>query len=85
MNILIVEDARDQRLMLSVVLKKQGHTVLEAENGKEALEILQEHQEVRIIISDWMMPEMDGLELLKQTRKSDLGRYILFYPAHRQC
>ncbi|MGI9279402.1 MAG: PP2C family protein-serine/threonine phosphatase [Endozoicomonas sp.] len=78
MNILIVEDARDQRLMLSVVLKKQGHTVLEAENGKEALEILQEHQEVRIIISDWMMPEMDGLELLKQTRKSDLGRYIYF-------
>ncbi|WP_034841332.1 PP2C family protein-serine/threonine phosphatase [Endozoicomonas numazuensis] len=78
MNILIVEDARDQRLMLSVVLKKQGHKVLEAENGKEALAILQEHQEVRIIISDWMMPEMDGLELLKETRKSDLGRYIYF-------
>ncbi|WOG25337.1 PP2C family protein-serine/threonine phosphatase [Endozoicomonas sp. 8E] len=78
MNILIVEDARDQRLMLSVVLKKQGHQVLEAGNGIQALEILQEHQDVRIIISDWMMPEMDGLELLRQTRKTDLGRYIYF-------
>ncbi|WP_422475138.1 PP2C family protein-serine/threonine phosphatase [Endozoicomonas sp. ALB032] len=78
MNILIVEDARDQRLMLSVVLKKQGHQVLEAENGRQALEILREHQDVRIIISDWMMPEMDGLELLRQTRKTDLGRYIYF-------
>ncbi|WP_252179928.1 response regulator [Endozoicomonas sp. 4G] len=76
MNILIVEDARDQRLMLSVVLKKQGHQVLEAENGLQALAILQEHQDVRIIISDWMMPEMDGLELLRKIRKTDLGRYI---------
>ncbi|WP_257255240.1 MULTISPECIES: PP2C family protein-serine/threonine phosphatase [unclassified Endozoicomonas] len=78
MNILIVEDARDQRLMLSIVLKKQGHQVLEAENGIKALEILQEYQDVRIIISDWMMPGMDGLELLRQTRKTDLGRYIYF-------
>lgn len=78
MNILIVEDARDQRLMLSVVLKKQGHRVLEAGNGLQALEILREHPDVRIIISDWMMPEMDGLELLRQTRKIDLGRYIYF-------
>lgn len=78
MNILIVEDARDQRMMLSVVLRKKGHTVLEAENGVEALAVLKEHPEVRIIISDWMMPEMDGLELVQSVRGSDLGRYVYF-------
>ena len=78
MNILIVEDARDQRMMLSVNLKKKGHKVLEAENGKEALEVLNEHPEVRIIISDWMMPEMDGIQLCQEIRQSNLGRYIYF-------
>ena len=78
MNILIVEDARDQRLMLSVVLRKKGHQVLEASNGKEALEMLKQDNSVRIIISDWMMPEMDGIELLKAVRESEIGRYIYF-------
>lgn len=78
MNILIVEDARDQRLMLSVVLRKKGHQVLEAENGKEALTLLQQDNSVRIIISDWMMPEMDGIDLLKAVRDSEVGHYIYF-------
>ncbi len=78
MNILIVEDARDQRMMLSVVLKKQGHQVLEAENGEDALRILEAHPEVRIVLSDWMMPKMDGIELCEAIRQSDLGRYIYF-------
>lgn len=78
MNILIVEDARDQRMMLSVVLKKRGHQVLEAEDGQQALVILQEHPEIRIVISDWMMPNMDGIELCESIRQSDLGRYIYF-------
>ncbi|OED45803.1 hypothetical protein ACH42_04595 [Endozoicomonas sp. (ex Bugula neritina AB1)] len=78
MNILIVEDARDQRMMLSVVLKKRGHQVLEAEDGQQALAVLQQHPEVRIVISDWMMPNMDGIELCEAIRQSDLGRYIYF-------
>ena len=78
MNILIVEDARDQRLMLSVVLRKKGHQVLEAENGKKALALLQQDDTVRIVISDWMMPEMDGIDLLKAVRNSEAGRYVYF-------
>ncbi len=78
MNILIVEDARDQRLMLSVVLKKKGHQVLEAEDGLQALEVLKTHPEVRIVISDWMMPEMDGIELCQAIREHDFGHYLYF-------
>ena len=78
MNILIVEDAPDQRLMLSMVLKEKGHQVLEAGDGNEALKVLNEHPEVRIVISDWIMPEMDGVQLCQAIRQSDLGRYVYF-------
>ena len=78
MKILIVEDARDQRLMLAVVLRKKGHDVLEAENGILARDILEQNQDIRIIISDWMMPELDGIGLLKAVRQTDCGRYIYF-------
>ena len=78
MNILIVEDARDQRMMLSVVLKKRGHQVLEAESGPQALELLKDHPEIRVIISDWIMPGMDGMALCEAIRQSDSGHYIYF-------
>lgn len=78
MNILIVEDAKDQRKMLSVVLKKQGYRIFEAEHGIDALKCLHEQPDIRIVISDWMMPEMDGLELCKALRQQDFGRYIYF-------
>lgn len=78
MDILIVEDARDQRMILSVVLKKQGHRVFEASDGYEALHVLESHPSIRIVISDWMMPNMDGIELCDVIRKSYIGRYVYF-------
>ncbi|MRI34188.1 hypothetical protein EOPP23_14435 [Endozoicomonas sp. OPT23] len=78
MNILIVEDARDQRMLLSVVLRKKGHTVLEAEDGEQAFAMLQSQPDIRIVISDWMMPGMDGIELLQQVRKTTGERYTYF-------
>lgn len=78
MDILIVEDARDQRMILSVVLKKQGHRVFEASDGYEALNVLESHPDIRIVISDWMMPNMDGIELCEAIRNSHFGYYIYF-------
>lgn len=78
MDILIVEDARDQRMMLTVVLKKQGHRVFEASDGYEAIKILESHPNIRIVISDWMMPNMDGIELCEAIRKSHIGYYVYF-------
>ncbi len=78
MKLLIVEDARDQRMMLSAILKKKGHHVLEAEDGVKALAVLKAHPDIRIVISDWMMPEMDGIELCKAVRDHDFGRYLYF-------
>ena len=78
MDILIVEDARDQRLILTVVLKKQGHRVYEAADGHEALQVLDNNPHIRIVISDWMMPGMDGITLCETIRQSDMGHYVYF-------
>ncbi|MFK0572715.1 PP2C family protein-serine/threonine phosphatase [Endozoicomonas sp.] len=78
MDILIVEDARDQRMILTVVLKKQGHRVFEASDGYEAIRVLESHPTIRIVISDWMMPNMNGIELCEAIRKSHIGYYVYF-------
>ena len=68
--ICIVDDQPGLRQMLRFALNIQGLEVLEAENGEEALEILSRHH-VNMVISDLMMPKMDGLELVRCLRKMD--------------
>lgn len=75
MKILIAEDDVDSRLLLSRMLQRWGHDIIAAEDGAEAWRILQE-EPISFVISDWMMPEMDGLELCRKVRSSDFGRYI---------
>ncbi|HEX9613895.1 MAG TPA: response regulator [Bacteroidota bacterium] len=69
MTILIVDDHELQRKTTAARLKKNGHTVVEASNGLDALEILQK-KDVDAVISDVLMPRMDGYELCQQVRKS---------------
>jgi adenylate cyclase len=69
-HILVVDDLRTNRLKLSLGLKQQGHTVAEAENGRQALEML--HAEsFDLVLLDIMMPEMDGYEVLERMKKDD--------------
>jgi len=74
-HILIVDDNEMALQMLQHALTTSGHEVHTAKNGREALKILSEGQ-CRLVISDWEMPEMDGLELCRAVRKSDLPSYI---------
>ena len=74
MNILIAEDDFVSRLLVKKAVEKIGHEVLEAEDGKIALQLFLEHQP-DMIISDWMMPEMDGIELCQKIRSSDKRTY----------
>jgi two-component system chemotaxis response regulator CheY len=64
MKILVVDDSAPMRSLLRQMLKKMGHPVVEAENGKKALEQLKIHRDVGLILLDWNMPEMNGMELL---------------------
>ncbi|MBU4260354.1 MAG: response regulator [Proteobacteria bacterium] len=68
MRILIAEDDLTSRIMLSAVLKKDGHEVVETANGSEALALLQKSDAPRLAILDWMMPGMDGLEVVRRIR-----------------
>ena len=68
MKILIVEDDSTSRLILRSVLNKCGHEVVEAVDGEGAWEVLRRPDAPRVIIVDWIMPGMDGLELVHRVR-----------------
>ena len=74
-HVLIVEDSLVYRRLLSRMLAQWGYKVSEAENGLAALQIL-ESQPVSLVISDWEMPEMDGLTLCREIRSRQIGHYI---------
>jgi DNA-binding response OmpR family regulator len=74
MRILIVEDDFDARDMLQVVLELDGHDVVAAVNGEEGWAKFQGGT-VSIVISDWLMPGIDGLELCRRIRASETTRY----------
>jgi two-component system, NtrC family, response regulator PilR len=66
-NILIVDDDRSIRDMMSIVLKKEGYAIIEAESAPIALSILKDG-DIDLIISDIKMPEVSGIELLKKIK-----------------
>lgn len=68
-NILVVEDDKNLRKLMVTYLKKNNYNTYEAIDGKIALEILDKNY-IDLIISDIMMPEIDGFELIKELRNS---------------
>jgi diguanylate cyclase (GGDEF)-like protein len=73
--ILIAEDDPVSRRLLEKVLIKAGNTVVSVDNGQKALALLNE-KFFPIILTDWMMPEMDGLELCRAIRKNTYPGYV---------
>ena len=70
MDILLVDDSRTMRMIIQRAIRQAGYrtiTVVEAENGEQALEKLKGEQPL-LILSDWNMPEMSGIDFLKQVR-----------------
>ncbi|MDZ8135215.1 MAG: response regulator [Nostoc sp. DedQUE04] len=67
--VLVVDDAISLRQTLSLTLQKSGYQVIQAQNGVEALEKLQLHPEIQVVVSDLEMPRMNGFELLSNFRQ----------------
>jgi two-component system chemotaxis response regulator CheY len=75
MKFLIVDDSSTMRRIIKNSLKRIGfEDIIEASHGKEALEI---YEDADIILTDWNMPEMDGLEFVKNVRSKDKSIPIL--------
>jgi len=82
LRVLIADDDRSMRQLLRALLAQGDYEVFEAVNGQEAFE---KALEVRpqILVTDWMMPAMDGIELIRELRKTKQGRaiYVLILTA----
>jgi DNA-binding response OmpR family regulator len=74
MRILIAEDDSTSRTVLAGVLKKSGHEVVETIDGAAAWAALQQPDAPALAILDWMMPEMDGLEIVRRVRAHTADR-----------
>jgi two-component system cell cycle response regulator len=74
MKVLIAEDDRDSRELLAWMLQKLGYQVVATANGKEAWDAFRKGR-FRLVISDVLMPEVDGLELCRRIRTHKQSKY----------
>jgi DNA-binding response OmpR family regulator len=70
MNVLIAEDDPVSRRLLQAALNKWGYAVIVTTNGREAWAALQQPDAPALLIMDWLMPEMDGVEICRQARQT---------------
>ena len=71
-QVLLVDDDAAQRMLLHRILAREGYSILEASNGREALGIYEDNPELRMIITDLSMPVMDGFECIRAIREQQI-------------
>jgi len=71
LKLLIADDSTTQRIMLQAITSKWGFSPVMAENGEQALEILDKNNSPRLLLLDWEMPGIDGLEVCKNIRQRE--------------
>ncbi len=81
-NILIVDDEQNIRRVLEAVLSKEGHKVKTAENGAKGQEILATDDSIEVLITDLIMPGMNGAELLHAAKEINPNLAVLMITAH---
>ncbi len=76
-KVLIVEDSAAVRLAVTEVIEQAGHEVVEAENGRIAIGLLNGGATFDLIVTDMLMPEADGVEVIKAARTLNPGTQVL--------
>ncbi len=76
MNILVVDDESASRVLLEMTLREWGHEVTTAASAIEALACIGTDPTLQLMITDWVMPDIDGLELCRMVRKLDRTPYL---------
>ena len=76
-NILIVDDSESIRELVGNSLEKAGYSVIKGVNGKDGIEVLKSFNDtVSLIITDLFMPEMDGIDLIREVRKDSQYKFV---------
>ena len=79
MKILVVDDFPTMRRIVKTLLRQLGYTnIIEAEDGELAYKMLKSTPDIEFIVSDWNMPNMTGLELLKTVRADEKFKHLPF-------
>jgi two-component system chemotaxis response regulator CheY len=68
MQALVIDDSRAVRMLVGSILREQGFDVCDAAHGQQGLDKLRENPEIRLILVDWNMPVMDGLQFIQAVR-----------------
>jgi two-component system chemotaxis response regulator CheY len=66
MKVLVIDDSKPIFMMVSQMLKELGHEAIWAENGQDGFEKVSANSDLELVLLDWNMPVMDGLEFLKK-------------------
>ena len=78
LRILLVDDDRATLMLMKTLLEQAGHTVASADNGMDALSMVEKFMP-QLIITDWVMPKMDGIEFCKALRQNPVWRNIYVF------
>lgn len=70
MKIIVADDYYTNRLLVSEIIKSLGHESIEVENGKQALNALEEHNDIDLVLMDLEMPVMSGFEAMRYIREN---------------
>ena len=81
-KLLVVDDEKNIRHAISAFLESIRHQVCIAENGRRALEVMSNHDDFALVLSDWRMAEMNGLELLKEIKEKSPDTIVILMTAY---
>jgi two-component system chemotaxis response regulator CheY len=73
----VIDDSQAMRVMLGRMLRESGFEVMEAKDGRDALECIKRHGQPSVALVDWNMPEMNGLDFVRAVRKELGDRNVL--------
>ena len=80
--VLVVDDDPDVRAMLCDVLQSRGYTVVDAASGREALDILERDETLRVVVTDVMMPGISGITLARKAMQLRPGIKVVLLSAY---
>lgn len=76
MKALVIDDSPSVRVIIRKILQELGFEVLEANDGQDALDVLDEVQDVSLMLVDWNMPVMDGFTFIQTIRSNDAFNHV---------